>query len=302
MEYRKDRDQAGTLRALSRREFDAGCHGGGGRLKAARVMSVTSGKGGVGKTVCVANLALVMAKEGYRVLVIDADLGLANIDLYFGLHPRFNLNHFFAGEKGLDEILVSAAEGITILPAGSGVQEYTHLKANQKLLLMEGLDLLHDRFDVVLIDTEAGISENVTYFNLAAQEIIVVTTPEPTAISDAYALMKLLSTRYHEKCFKLVVNSVSSENEALDVYHKLTLVSSRFIDISIDFLGAIPLDKRFTDSVRKQKTLVELYPKAKSSLAFAELVENMELGSENQQLKGSQQFFWKRLLAFNEAR
>jgi flagellar biosynthesis protein FlhG len=108
---------------------------------------------------------------------------------------------------------------------------------------MEEIDLLHDRFDVVLIDTEAGISENVTYFNLAAQIIIVVTTPEPTALSDAYALMKLLSTQYKEKRFKLIVNSVVSENEALDVYHKLTLVSSRFIDISVDFLGGIPMDK-----------------------------------------------------------
>jgi flagellar biosynthesis protein FlhG len=301
MEYQGDRDQAGTLRALSR-EFESGRLHENKRLEAARVMSVTSGKGGVGKTVCVANLALVMARQGYRVLVIDADLGLANIDLYFGLSPRFNLNHFFAGEKPLEEILVGAPEGITVLPAGSGVQQYTHLQAAQKLSLMEGLDLLHDRFDVVLIDTEAGISENVTYFNVAAQEIIVVTTPEPTAISDAYALMKLLSTRFHEKRFKLIVNSVTSENEALDVYQKLTLVSSRFIDISIDFLGAIPLDKRFTESVRRQKTLIELYPKAKSSLAFADLVENMELGSGKHTLKGSQQFFWKRLLAFTEAR
>jgi flagellar biosynthesis protein FlhG len=271
-------------------------------LKAARVISVTSGKGGVGKTVCVANLAKVMAGQGYRVLVIDADLGLANIDLYFGLSPTYNLNHFFSGEKQLEEILVPAAEGIMVLPAGSGVQKYTHLDAGQKAGLMEALDLLHGRFDLVLIDTEAGISENVTYFNVAAQEILVVTTPEPTAISDAYALMKLLSTRFHEKYFRLIVNSVSSENEALDVYHKLTLVSSRFIDISIDFLGSIPLDKRFTDSVRKQKPLVEMYPKAKSCQAFVELVENLELKSEKQVPKGSQQFFWRRLLSVNEAR
>lgn len=302
MEYQGDRDQAGTLRALSGEFETDAAPAGAKRLQAARVMSVTSGKGGVGKTVCVANLALIMAGQGYRVLVIDADLGLANIDLYFGLSPQYNLNHFFAGEKPLEEILVAAPAGIMVLPAGSGVQKYTHLDADQKLSLMEGLDLLHDRFDVVLIDTEAGISENVTYFNVAAQEILVVTTPEPTAISDAYALMKLLSTRFHEKSFKLIVNSVVSENEALDVYHKLTLVSSRFIDISIDFLGAIPLDKRFTDSVRKQKTLVELYPKAKPAQAFADLVENMELKKEKQALKGSQQFFWKRLLAFNEAR
>lgn len=300
MEFQKKCDQAETLRALSH-EFEDKKHRKTKGLKTARVISITSGKGGVGKTICVANLAVVMAKRGYRVLVIDADLGLANIDLHFGLNPKFNLNHFFAGEKPLQDILVQTTCGITVLPAGSGLQQYTHLDSTQKLHLMEEIDLLHGRFDVVLIDTEAGISENVTYFTLAAQEIIVVTTPEPTALSDAYALMKLLSTMFNEKKFKLVVNSVVSENEALDAYQKLILVSSRFIDISIDFLGAIPMDKRFVDSVRKQKTLVELFPKAKPSLAFEELVENIELKSEKQAQKGSMQFFWKNMLSCSEA-
>jgi flagellar biosynthesis protein FlhG len=300
MEFQVDRDQAETLRALSN-EFEEQKLVNTSDLKKVRVISVTSGKGGVGKTVCVANLAVIMSKQGYRVLVIDADLGLANIDLHFGLNPKFNLNHFFAGEKKLEEILVEAREGIMILPAGSGLQDFTHLDSGQQIHFIEEIDLLHDRFDVVLIDTEAGISENVTYFNLAAQIIIVVTTPEPTAISDAYALMKLLSTRFSEKRFKLIVNSVSSESEALDVYHKLTLVGNRFIDISIDFLGGIPLDKRFTDSVRKQKTLVEMFPQAKPSLAFAEIIENIDLKSEQQAPKGSMQFFWKNLLSYTDA-
>ncbi len=300
MEFQKKCDQAETLRALSH-EFEYKKQRKTKGLKTARVVSITSGKGGVGKTICVANLAVVMAKRGYRVLVIDADLGLANIDLHFGLNPKFNLNHFFAGEKTLQDILVQTTCGITVLPAGSGLQQYTHLDSTQKLHLMEEIDLLHGRFDVVLIDTEAGISENVTYFILASQEIIVITTPEPTALSDAYALMKLLSTMFNEKKFKLVVNSVVSENEALDAYQKLILVSSRFIDISIDFLGAIPMDKRFVDSVRKQKTIVELFPKAKPSLAFEELVENIELKSEKQAQKGSMQFFWKNMLSYSEA-
>lgn len=299
MEYGRKQDQAGTLRALSR-DARGGDAPGEKALKTARVISVTSGKGGVGKTICVANLALVLARRGYRVLVIDADLGLANVDLYFGLSPRYNLNHFFAGEKKLEEISIFTEDGICILPAGSGFQEYTRLSATQKMVFMEGLEVLHGSFDVVLIDTEAGISENVTYFNVAAQDILVITTPEPTAISDAYALMKLLSTRFHEKRFKLVVNSVTSENEALDVYQKLTMVSSRFIDISIDFLGAIPLDKRFTASVRSQKTLVELYPKSKASTAFAEIAGNLDLCAENQAPKGTQQFFWDRLLSISQ--
>ena len=300
MEIQRKCDQAETLRALSRK-FEVKNQIKNKGLKAARVMSITSGKGGVGKTICVANLAVVMAKRGYRVLVIDADLGLANIDLHFGVNPKFNMNHFFSGDKELEEILVEATEGIMILPAGSGIQQYTHLNSSQKNRLMEEIDLLHGRFDVVLIDTEAGISENVTYFILAAQEIIVVTTPEPTAISDAYALMKLLSTMFNEKRFKLIVNSVVSENDALDAYQKLTLVSSRFIDISIDFLGAIPMDKRFIDSVRKQTTMVELFPKAKPTLAFEKLVENIDLNSEKQAQKGSMQFFWKNMLSCSDA-
>lgn len=301
MEKHGSRDQAGSLRAMNVAAEAEDC-AVENNAPAARVFSVTSGKGGVGKTVCVANLAVLMARQGYRVLIIDADLGLANIDIYFGLSPGYNLNHFFSGQRELSEILVPAAEGITILPAGSGVQKYTSLEAADKLSLMEGLDALHGSFDVVLIDTEAGISENVTYFNVAAQEILAVTTPEPTAISDVYALMKLLSTKYCERRFKLIVNFVTSENEALDVYHKLTMVSNRFINISIDFMGSVPVDSHFTESVRRQAALVDLYPDADASLAFSDLVENMDLNPEKQIPKGTQQFFWKRLLAFNEAR
>ena len=260
-------DQAHTLRG-----FNTSHHPSTSSQKInqiTNVYSITSGKGGVGKTAVVSNLAYALAHQGKRVLILDADLGLANIDVVFGLTPSYNLNHFFSGEIELHDILIEGPLGIKILPAGSGIQNYTRLERQQKIRLLDGLDSMNNHFDYVLIDTEAGISENVTYFNTAAQEILIVTTPEPTAITDAYALMKLLSVQYHEKKFNLLVNQIRTEDDALDVYKKLTMVSNRYLDISIDYLGSIPEDRQMVDSIRKQKVISELLPSSKISQAFA---------------------------------
>ncbi len=289
-------DQADTLRAMNPKEPD------GSNIDlshtATRVFAITSGKGGVGKTAVVANTAVLLAAMGKRVLILDADLGLANIDVVFGLAPQYNLNHFFSGEQDLGSILVEGPQGIKILPAGSGVQRFTRLDNHEKMRLLEALDAMHNDFDFVLIDTEAGISENVTYFNTAAQEILVVTTPEPTAITDAYALMKLLSNQYHEKHFNLIVNFIRNEEEALDVYRKLTMVANRYLDISIDYIGSIPRDKLMIEAIRKQQVLVELYPESKTSLAFEALARTLIQEPQSLEPKGSIQFFWKRLLDF----
>ena len=287
-------DQAGTLRSMRPGQTGEAA----GPVPATRVLSITSGKGGVGKTAVVANIAVLLARMGKRVLILDADLGLANIDVVFGLAPSHNLNHFFAGECNLKEILVEGPLGIRILPAGSGVQRFTRLDSEQKLRLLEALDAMHNDFDFVLIDTEAGISENVTYFTTAAQEILVVTTPEPTAITDAYALMKLLSNQYHEKRFNLIVNFIKSEEEALDVYRKLTMVANRYLDISIDYMGSIPRDKLMIEAIRKQQVMVQLYPESKTSSSFEALASSMLQEPKTLEAKGSIQFFWKRLLDF----
>ncbi len=263
-----------------------------------RVYSITSGKGGVGKTAVTANVAVSLAILGKKVLILDADLGLANIDVVFGLAPKYNLNHFFSGEQELASILVEGPKGVKILPAGSGVQNFTRLDSQQKQKLLDGLDLMHNDFDFVLIDTEAGISENVTYFNTAAQEILVVTTPDPTAITDAYALMKLLSTQYHEKRFNLVVNMIQSDEEALDVYRKLTMVSNRYLDISIEFLGSIPADRQMIDAIRKQRVIVDLFPSSRITTAFTLLAGTLCSEQIFCEPKGGIQFFWKKLLDF----
>ena len=264
-----------------------------------RVISVTSGKGGVGKTAVVANIGICLARAGSKVLILDADLGLANVDVVFGLTPAYNLNHFFSGEADLESIMVEGPHDIRILPAGSGLQSFIQLESDHKLKLLDGLDSLNIEFDYLLIDTEAGISENVTYFNTAAQEILLVTTPDPTAITDAYALMKLLSTRYHEKHFNLVVNMVANEDEALDVYRKLSIVSNRYLDISIDYLGSIPTDKQMSEAIRKQQAIVELFPNSISTASFNSLADRLAIMTTRRYPKGSVQFFWKQLLQTN---
>lgn len=266
-----------------------------------KVISVTSGKGGVGKTAVVANLGICLARAGSKVLILDADLGLANIDVVFGLTPAHNLNHFFSGEVDLESIMVKGPYDIRILPAGSGLQSFIQLQSDQKLKLLDGLDSLDIDFDYLLIDTEAGISENVTYFNTAAQEILLVTTPDPTAITDVYALMKLLSTRYHEKHFNLVVNMVADENEALDVYRKLSIVANRYLDISIDYLGSIATDKQMSEAIRKQHAITELFPNSISAASFNSLADRLAIMTTRRYPKGSVQFFWKQLLQTDES-
>jgi len=287
-------DQAQTLRSLNRGLAQKDKT----PSRATRVFSITSGKGGVGKTALVANTAVILSRMRKRVLILDADLGLANIDVVLGLTPSYNLNHFFSGAMDLEAIMIDGPEGMKILPAGSGVQRFTRLDKLQKMRLLESLDSMHNEFDIVLIDTEAGISENVTYFNTAAQEILVVTTPEPTAITDAYALMKLLSTQYHEKNFSLIVNFINNEDEALDVYRKLTMVANRYLDISINFLGGIPTDKLMIDSIRQHKVITELFPDSKTSQAFEALARTIAQEPQHLEPKGSVQFFWKKLLDF----
>jgi len=166
-----------------------------------RVISITSGKGGVGKTSITANLAEAFQRLNKRVLILDADLGLANMDIMLGLNPKYTISHVLKGEKTLDEVIITAPGGFKLLPAASGIQELTNLDNGQRLFLLNELDSLHEQFDLILIDTGAGISSNVMYFNYAAMERIVVVTNEPTSLTDAYALIKVLIKEYHQKRF-----------------------------------------------------------------------------------------------------
>lgn len=293
-------DQADTLRQMARSVKRPNQVAAAGVAttdqQGIRVLSVTSGKGGVGKSNVVANLAMALAEQDKKVLIVDADLGVGNLDVLLGLSPQYNLNHVLSGECSLSEIIVEVNQNIKLIPAGSGVQEYTSLGQHEKLKLLDELDMLEETFDVMIIDTEAGISDNVTYFTVAAQEIIVVVSPEPTSITDAYALIKLLATRYSEHHFKVLVNMARDSEDALEVFRKLANVAGRFLDISLDYLGCVVRDERLVEAVKKQKAVFELFPDSEAASCFSTLAKRIMDNNRQTRLKGNIQFFFRRYL------
>ncbi|MEX5216240.1 MAG: MinD/ParA family protein [Nitrospira sp.] len=261
-----------------------------------QVITVTSGKGGVGKTNVVANLAIALSRAGKRVLVLDADLGLGNIDVLLGLTPKYTLEHVLSGTRSLSEIMLEGPSGIRILPASSGLAQLTALSEPQHQILQGELEQVSHLIDILLIDTGAGISSNVTFFAAAAQSIVVVISPEPTSLTDAYALMKVLLRQYRERRFHVLVNLAKSPNEAARVFAKLEVAASRFLQISIEYLGAVPLDDYLPLAVMQQRAVLDRYPQAPSSRAFLSLTEAVDRLAVPDLPKGTVQFLWQQLL------
>ena len=262
----------------------------------ARVIAITSGKGGVGKTSIVGNLGYAFTKLGKKVLILDADLGLGNLDVLLGLTPKYNLSHVILGGKTIDEILVEGPGKMKILPASSGIQELTQLNKDQKIQILTQLDLLIDSVDILFIDTAAGISSNVMDFNATAQEVVVVVSPEPTSITDAYALMKVLSLKYSGKACKLIVNMVKRPEEGREVFRQLRLVTDRFLDISIEYLGYVLFDDKVTKGVKNQKIVSELFPDTEVSRCFRDISRKVSSMSPLNVPKGNSHLFWRHLI------
>jgi flagellar biosynthesis protein FlhG len=268
--------------------------GGAPPGKGPRVIAVSSGKGGVGKTNVVANLAFALTRLGEKVLVWDADLSLANLDVLLGLTPRYTIEHLLSRKRKLLEILVEGPGGMTILPASSGIQELAALDESQKLFLLSELEGLADKISVLLIDTGAGISSNVLYFNIAAEELIVVVTPEPTSMTDAYALMKVLAHKHQKKNFAVLVNSARSGPEAREVFRKISRVVDRFLgDVSLDYAGFIPFDEKLPAAVKQQRAVLEAFPQAASSRSFMEIARALREKPGRGESCGNLQFFWR---------
>jgi len=267
----------------------------GSRESYTRVIAITSGKGGVGKSNIVANLGFVLSQLGKKVLILDADLGLGNLDVLLGLTPKYNLSHAITGAKTISEIVIEGPGKVKILPAPSGIQELCDLTEEQKTRMLTALDLLIDSVDLFLIDTGAGISSNVMQFNSSAPEIMVVVSPELTSITDAYALMKVLSLDYSRKHFKLVVNLARSSKEATEVYGQLELVADRFLDIEIEYMGYVLIDENVKRGVRLQKVVSEIHPDTRASRCFASLAKKIFESRPSNFPEGNTNFFWRKL-------
>ncbi len=261
-----------------------------------RVVAVASGKGGVGKTSLAANLAVSLAKRGLRVCVLDADLGLANLDVVLGLSPARSLLHVVRGEARLDEVIVGGPAGIRVVPAASGFLELTALTAEQQLALLAEVDALEDALDVLLIDVGAGITPNVLFFAAAAAETLIVLTPEPTALTDAYALIKLLATRHGRQEFLVVVNMAVSVADADAAFRRLQRVTERFLRVRLEYEGFVPSDDAVTRAVRRQQPVVLEAPGTPASMAIARIAQRLAARPPAAP-SGGIQFFFRRLVA-----
>jgi flagellar biosynthesis protein FlhG len=280
-------DQAERLRELVSRSD--------GPHQALRVIAVTSGKGGVGKTHLSCNLAVLAARTGRRVLLLDADLGLANADIVLGISPHHHLGHVLDGSVRLEDALVEGPDGVRILGASTGVQALTHLDDAQKMRLVEVLDELEDRFDLVLIDCPAGLGDNVLFFAGAAQEILLAVSPEPTSLTDAYATVKVLSQDAGVERFAVIVNLAATEAHAREVFARLTSVTDRFLKARVSFLGHVPRDESLQRALMAQRPVVEAYPRSGITSALQHIARNLLAHPPPVSLDGGLRFLWNRL-------
>lgn len=277
-------DQANGLRSMN-------------KSKLVKVIAVTGGKGGVGKTNVTINTAVALAELGKRVLVLDADLGLANCDVLLGLRAEKNLSHVLSGECELEEILVEGPRGIMIVPAASGTQSMVELTPAQHAGLIRSFSELRTPCDVLLIDTAAGISDMVLSFSRAAQDVMMVVCDEPTSITDAYAMIKLLSREHGVFRFKIVANMARSLREGQELFAKLTKVTDRFLDVALELVATIPFDENIRKSVRRQQVVTEAFPKSAASLAFRTLAAKALTWPVPAQPSGHLEFFIEQLVA-----
>lgn len=258
-----------------------------------RIIAVASGKGGVGKTNISANLAITYAKMGKKVVILDADLGLANVNVILGIIPKYNLYHVIRKQKTMEEIVYDTEYGIKMIAGASGFSRIANLSEDERQVFIESFQAFADA-DILIIDTSAGVSESVLSFLEAADDVIIVTTPEPTAITDAYGIIKVMSTEIDrtDLNIKLIVNRTQSVTEGKKVSTRVINIAGQFLNQKIDYLGCVYDDVAVQNCVRKQKPFTVYEPKSKASMCLDRLVHRLE-NIEYQEGKGINNFLKK---------
>ena len=264
--------------------------------KPVKIIAVSSGKGGVGKTNVSVNLAVSLAKQGQEVLVLDADLGMANVDVLLGLNPAYDLSHVMRGERTLEEIIVEGPSNIKIIPASSGMGNMANLSQAEQMGLINAFSDLSCAVDTLIVDTGAGISSTVTNFCRASQDIIVVVTDEPASITDAYAFIKVMSKNYNVGKFHVLANMARDPHEGRELFMKLSKATDRFLDVILTFMGTIPYDEKLRKSIQHQKAVVSAFPRSPSSLAFKRITKQVNNWPDETGSNGQLKFFVERMI------
>ncbi len=266
------------------------------------VIAVASGKGGVGKTNISANLAVALGSRGVRVLAVDADLGLANLDIVMGLAPTHTSADLVRGDVEIEDVLLAGPPNVWLLPGSSGTYDLANLSDVPRRDLMSAIDTLDERFDAVVIDTGAGLGHNAVSFTSAAQDIVLVVTPEPTSVADAYGTLKALSSRYAVRRVKVLASLVTSDNEGPQVFERLTTLCERSLDVHLEYLGAVPFDPCVGRAVMRGEPVSVAYPSSDVATAFDDVAERLLASSERDDREGALRIFWRRLLRQGGAR
>ncbi|HUJ69317.1 MAG TPA: MinD/ParA family protein [Syntrophorhabdales bacterium] len=239
-----------------------------------KIIAVTSGKGGVGKSSIVSNMAYILSSMGELTYIFDADLSLGNIDVMFGMVPKFNVKDLIEGRKHITDVVADGPFGIKIIPATSGVAEFSNLSMEERQILLSSFREIPE-YDFLIVDTSAGLSSNVVYFNAISEDVFIIITPDPASLTDSYAVVKALRSKTGQKTFNIIANLVKDEKEGIEIFKKILTVADRFLDVYLNFFGYIPADSNISLATKKQKLWAEHFPQSSATKALTKICDRL---------------------------